>query len=71
MRWACAGVVAVVAGDAGEQVLVAFAGHQVAVVEGGAAEIGQQGIAGAVHTHLVATLHLHRIEHFWNPLWNR
>ena len=57
------GVVAVVAGDAGEQVLVALAGHQVAVVERGTAEIGQQRVPRPVHTDLVAARHLHCIKH--------
>ncbi len=55
------GVVAVEAGNAGEQILVALAGHQIAIVERGAAEIGQQRIAGAVHAHLVAAFDLHGI----------
>ena len=58
-----AGVVAVIAGDAGEQVLVALAGHQVAVIQRGAAEIGQQGIARAVDPDLMPALHLDRIQH--------
>ena len=54
-------IVAVVAGDTGEQVLVAFARKQIAVVQRGAAEIGQQRITRAVHTHLVSAAHLHCI----------
>ena len=63
MRCACAGVVAVVAGDAGEQVLVALARQQIAVVQRGAAEIGQQRVAAAIHADLMAALHLDCIEH--------
>ena len=60
-------VVAVVAGDAGEQVLVTLARQQIAVVQRGAAEIRQQGIPGPVDPYLVATLQLHRIEHYGTP----
>ena len=56
-------VVAVVAGDAGEQILIVLAGQQIAVVERGAAEIGQQAIAAAIHPHLMPALHLHCVEH--------
>jgi hypothetical protein len=38
------GIVAVIGGDAGEQVLIALAGKQIAVVERGAAEIGEQSM---------------------------
>ncbi len=63
-----AGVVAVVGGDAGEQVLEFLAGHQVAVGQGGSAEIGQQHVTGAIDMDLVATWHLHCVEHFGFPL---
>ena len=39
------GVVSVIGGDAGEEVLIAFAGEQIAVVQRGAAEIGQERVA--------------------------
>ncbi len=55
------GVVAVEAGDAGEQVLAALAGQQVAVVERGAAEVGQQGVAGAVDADRMAAGELHHV----------
>ena len=64
------GVVAIVAGDPGEQVLVAFAGHQIAVVQRRPAEISQQRIPRAVHTHLMTTLHLNGIKHL-RPLLHR
>lgn len=54
-------VVAVEAGDTGEQVLIALAREQVSVVEHGAAEIGQQPVARTVHPHLVPPLHLNSI----------
>jgi len=57
------GVVAVVAGHAGKQVLVALTGHEIAVIEGRAAEIRQKAISRPVHPHLVAALHLHCIKH--------
>ena len=46
------GVVGVGGGDPGEHVLVAFARQQVAVLQSGLAELGQQGVAGAVDLHL-------------------
>ena len=55
------GIVPVIGGDAGEEVLVAFAREQIAVIQGGAAEIGQQGVAGAVDMDLVAAAHLHAV----------
>ena len=53
------GVVAVMRGHTREQVLVALARQQVAVVERGAPEIGEQGVARAVDAHLAAPGHLH------------
>jgi hypothetical protein len=58
-----AGVVAVVGGHPREQVLKILAGHQVAVGQRGAAEIGQQRVARAVDMDLMATWHLDCIEH--------
>ncbi len=63
-----AGIVAVVRRDAREQVLELLARHQVAVGQGGPAEIGQQHITGAVDMDLVAAWHLHCVEHFGFPL---
>jgi hypothetical protein len=57
------GIIAIGRGNAGKEVLVGLARHQVAVVEGGAAEIGQQRIARPVHLHLAMTLKLNGIEH--------
>jgi hypothetical protein len=51
-------IVAVKTGDAGKQVLVAFAGQEVAVVQRGAAEIGEQRIPRTIDAHLVAAPHL-------------
>ncbi len=64
-----AGIVAVIAGDAREQILVALARQQVAVIQGGAAEFGQQRVARTIHANLMATLHLHCVEHR-RPLQN-
>ena len=52
------GVVSVIGGDAGEEVLIAFAGEQIAVVQRGAAEIGQQGVARSVDMDPMAAAHL-------------
>ncbi|MEN9926866.1 MAG: hypothetical protein RL268_2992 [Pseudomonadota bacterium] len=41
-------IVGISSGDAGEQVLIAFTGQEVAVVERFLAEVGQQGIAGVI-----------------------
>ena len=60
-------IVAVVAGDAGEQVLEFLARHQVAVGQGGTAELGQQHVAGAIDVNLVAPWHLHCIKHVRFP----
>ena len=68
MRCAWPGIVAVVRGDAREQVLELLARHQVAVGQGGPAEIGQQHVARAVDMDLVATWHLHCVEHVGFPL---
>ena len=54
-------------GDAGEHVLVDFARQQVAVVERGLAEVGQQGVAGAVDANLVAALKLDGVKHGRTP----
>ena len=56
-------VVAEGARHAGEQVLVAFAGQQIAVVQRRLAEIRQQRVARPVHLDLEMTLELDRIEH--------
>ena len=61
------GILAVIAGHAGEQVLIAFAGQQIAVIERGPAEIGDQRITAAVDPHLVVSLHLHDIKHGPTP----
>ena len=68
-----AGIVAVIGGDAGEQILEILARHQIAVGQGRAAEIGQQGIARTVDMDLMATWHLHCVEHVGFPLvyWTR
>ncbi len=42
------GVVGVGRGDAGEHVLVGLAGQQIAVLQGGLAEVGQKLVAGPV-----------------------
>ena len=56
MRWAWSASSAIGRGDAGEHVLVALAGQQVAVVQRGAAEIGQQRVARAVDLDLAHQL---------------
>ncbi len=63
-----AGIVAIVRRDAREQVLEFLARHQIAVGQGGPAEVGQQRVAGAVDMDLVATWHLHCVEHVGFPL---
>ncbi len=60
-------VVGIMAGHAGKEVLVAFAGQQVAVVERRLAEIGQQAVALAVHLDANATFSLQRVQHGWYP----
>ena len=61
-------IVAVIGGDAGEQVLEVLARHQIAVGQRRPAEIGQQRVARPVDLHLVmATWHLHCIEHQATP----
>jgi hypothetical protein len=52
------GIVAIEAGDPGEQILIPLARQQIAVIKRGAAEIGQQRIARAVHPYLVSAPHL-------------
>ena len=54
-------VVTVIRGDAGEEVLIALAGQQIAVIQRGAAEIREQRVARAVHFHLEAARHLHSV----------
>ena len=59
---------------AGEKVLEFFPRHQVAVGQGGAAELRQQHVAGAIDMDLVAPWHLHGIKHVRSsrhgrPLW--
>ena len=49
-------IVGIGGGDAGEQILIAFAGEQVAVVERFLAEVGQQRIACAVGHNLEAAV---------------
>ena len=61
------GVVAVIARDAREEVLEALAGHQIAVGQGGATEIGDSRVAAAIDANLMATLHLHCVEHGGPP----
>src|SRR6185437_2856978 len=46
-----------------EQVLEVLAGHQIAVGECGAAELGQQRVPRTVHADLMAPRHLDCIEH--------
>ena len=52
------GVVGIGRGDAGEHVLIALAGEEVAVLQRGLAEVGQEGVAGAVHLDLADQLEL-------------
>jgi hypothetical protein len=54
-------ILAVEAGYAREQVLIALARHQIPVVERGPPEIGQQRVARPVHPNLMATFDLHGI----------
>ena len=56
------------AGDAGEQVLVGLAGQQVAVVQGGLAEIGEQAVAAAVDVDADAAFGLQSVQHGLLPL---
>ena len=58
-----AGIVAVLAGNAGEQVLDVLAGQKIAVAQGRAAKLGQQGVARAVDVDLMPPRHLDRVEH--------
>jgi hypothetical protein len=57
------GVVAIGRGHPREEILVGLSGQQVAVVERGAAEIGEHGIAAAIHLHLMMALKLNCVEH--------
>ena len=61
------GVVAVVGCDPGKQVLEVFAGHEVAVGQGGPAEVGQQRVPRPVDSDLMATWHLDCVEHGLPP----
>src|SRR3546814_12244168 len=54
------GVVGIMAGDAGEQVLVGLAGQQVTVVQRGLAEIGEEAVAAAVDVDAAAAFSLQR-----------
>lgn len=54
-------VVAVEAGGAGEEFLVALAWQQISIVEHRTAKVGQQPIARSVHSHQVSPLHLHSV----------
>ncbi len=56
------GVVGVGRGDPGEHLLVALAGQDVAILERGAPEIGQQGVARTVDLDLANELELGSIE---------
>ncbi len=60
MRWAWLDVVGVRSRDAREHVLIAFARQQVAIVESGLAEIGQQRIAARIRNDLLD--HLERTQ---------
>ena len=63
-------VVAVVARHTGEQVLVAFARHKVAIIQRRPAEIRQKRIARPVNPDLMASLHLHSVEHGMVSWWH-
>jgi len=56
-------VIAIGRGHAGKEILVGFAGQQIAVIQRCPTEIGQQRIARAVNLHRMVALKLNRIKH--------
>ena len=61
-------VVTIIARHAGEQILIPFAGHQIAIVQRRAAEICDQGVTRPIHMDLITPLHLYCVEHGSFPL---
>ena len=55
------GVIAVATGNAGEQILIALAGHKVAIIQRGAAKLGQQAIAAGLDVDLMSARDLNVI----------
>ncbi len=64
------GVIAVIAGDPGKNILVILARHQIAIRESLFAEIGKQRIAAAVYCDRRAVLKLYDFKHPGVPFKN-
>ena len=65
------GVIAIGRGHAGKKILIALTGEKITVIERRAAEVGEEGIAAAIHPHLVMALKLNGIEHGKSPTKSR